>query len=70
MEYHLCRGCDKKYEEQSHYKKSKKMEHYIKSYLGFCGMDCWDKLSTRQKAQENMLVYIHGTVRKDNHYKL
>ena len=46
------------------------MEHYVKAYIGFCGMKCWDKLSTRQKAQENMLVHIHGTVRKDNHYKL
>jgi hypothetical protein len=69
MEYHLCRGCDKKYEEHSHFKKSKKMEHYIKSYIGFCGTKCWDKLTTRQKAQENMLVHIHGTSRKDNHYK-
>jgi len=69
MEYHLCRSCDKKYEEQRHYKESKKMEHYIKAYMGFCGTGCWDKLSTRQKAQENMLVYIHGTSRKDNHYK-
>ena len=69
MEYHLCRGCDKKYEEHSHFKKSKKMEHYIKAYIGFCGTKCWDKLSTRQKAQENMLVHIHGTARKDNHYK-
>jgi len=70
MEYHLCRGCDKKYEEAPHMKKSKKMEHYVKSYLGFCGIKCWDKLTNRQKAQENMLVHIHGTVRKDNHYKL
>ena len=70
MEYHLCRGCDKKYEEAPHMKKSKKMEHYVKSYLGFCRIKCWDKLTNRQKAQENMLVHIHGTVRKDNHYKL
>ncbi len=70
MEYHLCRGCDKKYEEAPHMKKSKKMEHYVKSHIGYCGMKCWDKLTNRQKAQENMLVHIHGTVRKDNHYKL
>ena len=70
MEYHLCRHCDKKYEEQPHHKKSRKMEDYVKSYLGFCGMKCWDKLSNFQKAQENMIVNIHGTTRKDNHYKL
>jgi len=69
MEYHLCRMCDKKYEEKSHYKKSKKMEHYLMSYLGFCGEKCFGKLTNIQKAQENMLVNIYGTQRKDNHYK-
>ena len=70
MEYHQCRGCDKKYEEMKHFKKSHKMDHYVKAHLGYCGETCFGKLTKRQKARENMLCYVYGTVRKDNHYKL
>ena len=69
MEYHLCRSCDKKYEELPGMKSCKKMEDYLKSYLGFCSDKCWNKLSRTEKARENLLVNIYGTGRKTNHYK-
>ena len=50
-------------------KACKKMEDYLKSYLGFCSDKCWNKLSRPQKARENLLVNIYGTGRKMNHYK-
>jgi len=68
MEYHKCRSCNKTYEELSHHKDSKKMEHYVKAFLGYCSLKCYDKLSKKDKAIENMLVSVYGTGRKDNHY--
>ena len=69
MEYHLCRSCDKKYEEQPHFKTSNTMVHYLKSHLGYCSEECFNKLTKRQKAGEHLFLHLYGPTRKKNHYK-
>ena len=68
MEYHKCRMCQNKYEEMPNDKLSNKPDKYIKAYLGFCTIKCWNKLSDKKKAHEKMILAIHGTTRKQNHY--
>mgnify|MGYP003653533873 FL=1 len=70
MNYIKCRSCNQTYEELPYHKDSKKMEHYVKAYLGFCSNKCYDKLDKKSKAIENMLVSVYGTGRKDNNFKI
>ena len=70
MKYFLCRECDKKYEERDRMLTSRKLEDYLKAHLGFCSEKCYNKLSEMEKFREKMILHVHGTVRKDNHYKL
>lgn len=69
MEYHLCRMCEKKYEEKPTDKLSNQLGHYLKAYMGFCDIKCWNKLTLPQKAHEKLILGVHGTTRKDNHFK-
>jgi hypothetical protein len=68
MEYHKCRKCEKTYEELDSDKHSNDGGRYVKAYLGFCGLKCYHKLTKTQKAHEKMILAVHGTIRKDNHY--
>ena len=41
MEYHKCRKCEKTYEELDSDKHSNDGGRYVKAYLGFCGLKCY-----------------------------
>ncbi len=71
MEYHKCRMCDNKYEmdKGNRAAAARDIETYSK-YLGFCHMDCWNKLAPKWKDEEIVHAYIYGNIRNKNSVKI
>jgi len=67
MEFFNCRKCNSKYESHSYFDgRSKELEKYIR-FMGYCDMNCWNKLDDGEKNEDLMHTYIYGDSRKRNY---
>ena len=69
MEIQKCRICESNYHEYPNDKSSKVESIYIR-HLGFCDMDCYNKLSEKGKNFHKAYAYIYGDDLKANNIKV
>ena len=61
-----CLGCNKPYMEKQTDIGSQYLEDYVR-YLGFCHIDCFEKLPHHERHEHAELAILNGSVSKVKH---
>ena len=69
MEVHTCRMCKENYHEHRGDRASDLDEKYIR-HLGFCEMNCFNKLTDKGKDYYIAYAYLYGDDLKRNNIKI
>ena len=63
---YYCIGCNKEYTEKNNDINAEYMEDYCR-YLGFCNINCWNKLSDYEKWDHADAALLKGSITKHKH---
>ena len=66
---YYCIGCNSQYNEKNNDIHSRYIEDYCR-FLGYCNINCWDKLTYFEKHETAELALLNGSILKVKHKHL